>query len=436
VSPDCDKLPGMSRAKIAVAALVAVLAIGSLCSPTEAAPVTPAPTTTASVSKSLGALNASVALALGGNAGANITIPAGVVGTVTPRFSFDWGTTYFSDPMNPSFIIPLATNSASGSLTVPVGATHVQATLTAWTSGSSTVGLRSVTSVNTVARSIASGALTAATASVTSTTGNFVAIPVDPTRWASVVLTTTATASTATLMWDTLVGGAWMAAPYATLQGATNTTAASVAYTTTAADTWDIPVPMTATAMRVRSSAVGGTPGSVTASLAPGRPRGLEPRKNRYTASVVGLVPIAAATDIWMIQGSATKTVVVERIALTGTQTTGGEVTIALLRRSTIDGADGGTPTVPTIVSFDTVNPTATAVVTAYPFLPALGGSVGHGDVQTIYVPATTAAGDLWVWPPPSKEGILHNGEAFVISLNGVTVTGGSINIAATWTEE
>lgn len=172
------------------------------------------------------------------------------------------------------------------------------------------------------------------------------------------------------------------------------------------------------------------------------------PAQATYAASVIGIVPIAAATDIFVLGGSATKTVKAQRVSCTGTQTTGGEVIITLVKRLTQggtdggspDGADGGVPTTASISKRKTANATATAVVTAYPYLPATGTSSGWEDVQSIFIAPSTAAGDIYVWTPgalPSQQLELDGiAEGLAVNLNGATVTGGSFNCAVVWTEE
>lgn len=218
----------------------------------------------------LGSLGAAQYMAV--TNGVAISVAAGCVCTVGVEWSFNGGDSYSGDSANPPFIMPLAGNSASGALAVPLGATNVRAIITAYTSGSTNVTLWQ-TAGPSVSRASASGTLSAATADVTSATGNFVAIPIDPTRWASATFTLTASAFAGTAIWDMMINGQWVVAPYAALTStvaANPSTVASVAYTTTAADTWDLPLPGNVTQVRVRCSAY--TSGSVSVTVSPGRP--------------------------------------------------------------------------------------------------------------------------------------------------------------------
>lgn len=240
---------------------------------------------------SLNAAGATAVVPVAGKQAVGISLPAGLVGTVTPQFSYDNGVTFWTDLTTPPIILPLAGTSVSGSLPVPAGATHAQLRVSAYTSGSSVATLSATTSAGPM-RVSASGPLAAATATVVTTgnpqsaTGNFVAIPVDPTKWASVVISTSAAAFNGTLTWDVMIDGRWVTfytaisagqplagCPLAVLTSAGTgnpTVAGSVVYTTTAADTWELPLPGNATQARVRCSAF--TSGTVTVTIAPGRP--------------------------------------------------------------------------------------------------------------------------------------------------------------------
>lgn len=239
----------------------------------------------------LNGLGATATVQAAGRQSLGVSLAAGLVGTVTPQFSYDGGVTYWTDLTTPPIILGLASTAVSGVLPIPAGATHAQLRVSAYTSGSSAAALRATASPSST-RMAATGPLAAATATVItagreqSVTGNFVAIPVDPSKWGTVVFTFTASAFSGTLTWDVMINGQWytvglvsatqpvVGTPYATLVSSTGsgspTVAGSVVYTTTAADTWELPLPGNATQVRVRCSAF--TSGSVTVTLAPGKP--------------------------------------------------------------------------------------------------------------------------------------------------------------------
>jgi hypothetical protein len=159
-----------------------------------------------------------------------------------------------------------------------------------------------------------------------------------------------------------------------------------------------------------------------------------------FVANAVALVPVAAATDIVTLAGSttATKVVRVKRVSITGTQTTGGQVTIQLIRRSAVN--TGGTSSGITAAKFDT-NYTYSASMLAWTANPTgLGASAGVVDVQTVYIGTTTTTGDIYIWTPgsePNQAFVLKtSSDLLAVSLGGATVTGGSLNVSIQWTEE
>ena len=129
------------------------------------------PDTTAATT-ALGALNASINIPMAGLASAGFQLNAGtLVGTLTPQCSLDGGTTWincsFYDPSNSS-IQPNITFSSSNTFTalsiLPIGgASHVQVTVSSYTSGSATALMRA---------SLVTGAAGAITAAAFGTISN------------------------------------------------------------------------------------------------------------------------------------------------------------------------------------------------------------------------------------------------------------------------
>lgn len=161
--------------------------------------------------------------------------------------------------------------------------------------------------------------------------------------------------------------------------------------------------------------------------------------KATYAATILGLVPGIAATDIFTIIGSGTKTIKITKITISGTQTVAGTINIALIKRSAPDS--GGTSTNPVMVSHDSANAAATALVTAYTVNPTLGTVVGTMQSHKLLLPAPASLAQssliLELEDAASKPIVLRgNLEQLAISLNGVTPTGGSLNISIEWTEE
>ncbi len=157
-----------------------------------------------------------------------------------------------------------------------------------------------------------------------------------------------------------------------------------------------------------------------------------------FAAAKTGLVPASSATDIAVLSGNATNTVIVTEITMGCTQTTAGLFDVQLLMRTTADS--GGTSTnSPTARPLDTNNSSAVSAVLTYTANPTVNdGTTRIIDTQKIFIPATTsAANDLFFWRPTMGQAIVLRGTAqqAAINFNGVTLTGGNCDIRYTWIE-
>ncbi len=160
-----------------------------------------------------------------------------------------------------------------------------------------------------------------------------------------------------------------------------------------------------------------------------------------YSATIAGLASAASATDIFTITGSASKTVRITRLEISGQATTAAAVQVALLVRSTANTI--GTSTAPTLVPHDSNSAAATAVVKAYTANPTTGSLVGN--IRTDYVflaaPATATVGPDKIFLDfgirPSQALVLRGiTQVLAINLNGVTVTGGAWDVNIEFTED
>lgn len=168
-------------------------------------------------------------------------------------------------------------------------------------------------------------------------------------------------------------------------------------------------------------------------------------REQTYSASIVRLASVASATDIFTITGSATKTVKVKRIAISGTQTTHSWRDILAVKRSTAN--TGGSSTAPTRVPHDSNNNAATATVLAYTANPTLGtlvGTIRSGKMSMSQVTPSNAQSNgpgnhlIWDFGADGGQPIILRGtsQVLAINLNGVTIAGASFDINIEWTEE
>lgn len=177
--------------------------------------------------------------------------------------------------------------------------------------------------------------------------------------------------------------------------------------------------------------------------------------KSTYSSAFFGLVPPASATDEICIAGSATKTVRIGRIVLTGTAGTLVTVPITIVRRVTAD--TGGTAATTTanpgvttqIASRDTgqnPNTAATAVLISYTAVPTINDTAPvYIDSDAITLPTTAAATDntptVFDWSrdiennlqPPTLRGAAQQ---LCVNFNSTSITSGVLNGSITWTEE
>jgi hypothetical protein len=163
-----------------------------------------------------------------------------------------------------------------------------------------------------------------------------------------------------------------------------------------------------------------------------------EGRKASYSAAIVNLVPGTTPTDIFTISGSATRIIRITRISLTANQTIAGNRNLIILKRSTLN--TGGTSTLLTNVSHDSLNLASTAIVRAYTVNPTLGTLVGNLRTRRVYIGSVNLNSDEFIIEPGSRNAqsfILRSvNEMISINLNGVTTAGGNFAINIEFTEE
>jgi hypothetical protein len=169
-------------------------------------------------------------------------------------------------------------------------------------------------------------------------------------------------------------------------------------------------------------------------------------KKRTYRASTI--IPLAAAVTvnvpIFNIIGSATATIIIKRIRVSGmTLTAVGYFTINVEKLST--ASSGGTSSTLTMVPLDSNDSAASATVKAYTAAPTKGNLVGTVSTWRSLWQATTAAaagvtvehiftyGDMY-----ETKGIHLRGVAQEIALTFpvVLASAGALAIDIEWTEE
>ena len=170
-------------------------------------------------------------------------------------------------------------------------------------------------------------------------------------------------------------------------------------------------------------------------------------RNATYSAASIGLVPAAAATDLFCISAGSTKNITVRQIAIGGTAGTAITTPFIIYKRSAL-GTGGTAATaiaLPVPTPLGGTDPVSTATLTAYTANPTVAASPIVMDVQTVSLAVTTTANNQ---PSPlfygTSSDFLSKGLDIVkgsttqicVNLNGVTVTTGVLNISMQWTEQ
>lgn len=175
--------------------------------------------------------------------------------------------------------------------------------------------------------------------------------------------------------------------------------------------------------------------------------------KQTYSAAFFGLVPAASATDLVCLSGSATKTVRLVDLKLSGTAGTLVTLPVNVLRRIALDsgGTAASTTANPanTIASRDTgqgLNTAASAVPISYTANPTINDSSPVYVDSALFTLNTTAAATNPIATdfnfaalnsgnvlPPTVRGAAQQ---ICVNLGGVSISSGVVNGVITWTEE
>lgn len=167
-------------------------------------------------------------------------------------------------------------------------------------------------------------------------------------------------------------------------------------------------------------------------------------QKTTYSVVLIGFVPVAAATDIVGMIGSATKKVRLSRISVSGIATANGILDFVLLKRSTANTAGGSTITAATAVPHDSGDTAATAVVSSYSVAnPTTGTLVGNVRADAIMLAKADGTGANparmeWDFSTRNEKPLILNGIAqmLCLNLNGQTIPAGiKLDISLTFEE-
>lgn len=147
-------------------------------------------------------------------------------------------------------------------------------------------------------------------------------------------------------------------------------------------------------------------------------------------------------TDLWALTGSATTTVRLVSVELSGTATASTSSDVILVKRSSANS--GGTPTSITPVQSDSADAPCTATVVKYGAAPTTGTLVAElKGAQITMPPAASSTPALtylsWLFGTPNSKPAVLRGVNEVAALNfqGAALPAGMrISVSIVWTEE
>lgn len=144
-------------------------------------------------------------------------------------------------------------------------------------------------------------------------------------------------------------------------------------------------------------------------------------------------------TDVFLISGSATKTVYIKSLDVSCVKTTAGQAIVNLIKRST---ANSGASTTVTAVPLDSADVAATAAVRYYSVNPTPGSAVGtiSRRYMTFPAPATAAWGalpEVWNWGQAQDRYLVlrGTGQSLAVNMGGATLTGAVCTYSIKWME-
>jgi hypothetical protein len=167
----------------------------------------------------------------------------------------------------------------------------------------------------------------------------------------------------------------------------------------------------------------------------------VEGQKNTFSYSSTDITPVATATDVVTLVGSASTTIRVKKVCVEGTATGPSTYDTYLWKRTALDTT--GTATQPSIAAHDSNQATPLGVINLYSANPgALGTGVqlrsGHLYLGQAATSPTSATGRCWQFGDAGEESLVLRGAAQSLAINhgGAAVpAGAAVYYTITWTE-
>lgn len=175
-------------------------------------------------------------------------------------------------------------------------------------------------------------------------------------------------------------------------------------------------------------------------------------KQNTYSAVALSLVPASSATDVFCIGGSSTKNIHITYLSVSGTAGTLINVPVTFLLRHSLDTGTVATGTANpanTVGGNNPSNPTATAALVSYTANPTItdtSPAYVRSSVVALNATGTVASTGPIQWYFGATVDFFDQGvdiikvatpvQQFCVNLNATTITTGSLQIAAEWTEQ
>lgn len=164
-----------------------------------------------------------------------------------------------------------------------------------------------------------------------------------------------------------------------------------------------------------------------------------DPLRATYAAFIPSFAPAATPTDIMQLTGSASKTIRLRLITVTGTATAASNIILNLVRRSTLSTGAGSTPTV---VTRDSADDAPSATLQTFSANPTLGTSAGIFDGGRLNIaPAANGSIDRLIfqysWYNDKAPVLRTANDAICLNLGGAAwPSGGVLDVSFVWSED
>lgn len=159
-----------------------------------------------------------------------------------------------------------------------------------------------------------------------------------------------------------------------------------------------------------------------------------------YSGTIATWTIPATPTDLVVLGGSASKTIRVIRVRVTGNQTTAGINVFFLIKRGAADTS--GTPVAITPVPHDSNDSAVSASLNYYTANPTINNTIGSVRTRRMLCPApagTTNDEIIWDFDGINEKPVVLRGTAqqLALNFNGAALpTGMVLSVTMEWTEE